>query len=219
MTATPGPDPVLLVGVDVGTSAVKAGAVRPDGTLVAVASRPTPPLDGPADALVATALSVVRDTVDATGAARVAAVGVAGMAETGVPLDADLRPLGPLVAWTDRRSAVDADAIAARLGAAEVYAITGLTPGPKRPLTTWHRLRRTAPGVLDRMRVWAHAVELAAFGLTGVVATEASLAARTMAYDIVARCWHDALLAEAGLDPGRLPPVVPPGAAVGTVTP
>ncbi len=116
--------PVAL-GIDVGTTNIKAVAVEfgpGDPRVLGRAGRPTP---GAVDELVAAALAAVQACLAgptvAPARSRIRAVGVASMAETGVPLDAADRPLTDLVGWADTRAAslLDplADAVGATLGA------------------------------------------------------------------------------------------------------
>ena len=192
-----------IAGVDVGTTHTKAGIYRTDGTPVAHQAAATP---GDAGALRATALRLLAECVAEAGAPP-SAVGVASMAETGVPLDAGGEPAGPLLDWRDRSAAPEADELAAAVGTEAFIATAGLRPGAKLPLARWMRLRRHDPGVLRRMACWASTADLVAADLTGTLATSPTLASRTGAYDIRRGAYRSDLLDLAGLSARRLPPV------------
>ncbi|WP_193317875.1 MULTISPECIES: FGGY-family carbohydrate kinase [Streptomyces] len=206
---------MTFAGLDVGTTTTKAVLCDPAGRVLGRAERPTPLGESDAGRLVAGALDALAEALAGRAPA---AVGVTGMAETGVPLDADGEPCGPLLAWPDPRGAAQAAALADRLGAAALHGTTGVRPAAKAPLARWRWLAERAPAALAAMRGWAGAPELAVRALTGRLATEVTLAQRTMAFDVHRRRWDAALLAEAGLDPDRLPPVLPPGRPTGGVT-
>jgi xylulokinase len=191
-----------LAGLDVGTTHTKAGVYRPDGTPVAQRRAATPDEAG---ALRTTALRLLAACVAETGAPP-AALGIASMAETGVPLDAGGDPAGELIGWRDRRAVREADRLAATLDAAAFFAATGLRPSAKLPLARWIWLRHHEPDL--RMACWAKTADLVAAALTGTVVTSPTLAARTGAFDIRKGAYLPELLDLAGLDPGRLPPVV-----------
>ncbi|GAA4493786.1 FGGY-family carbohydrate kinase [Actinoallomurus oryzae] len=195
---------ITLAGVDIGTTHTKAAVYRPDGTCLASRRAATA---GDADALRATALRLLAECVAETGTPPVA-VGVASMAETGVPLDAHGEPDGPLLDWRDGSAAYEADELARAVGAESFFSLTGLRPGAKLPLARWMRLRRHAPDVLRDMARWASVADLVAASLTGVLATSPTLASRTGAYDIRRGAYRADLLDLAGLSPDRLPPVV-----------
>ncbi|WP_329459163.1 FGGY-family carbohydrate kinase [Streptomyces sp. NBC_01497] len=213
--------PLLLAGVDIGSTHCKAVLCRASGAVVARAQRPTPRShDGrthPADDLVAAALGVLSDCVRAAGRAP-DAVGLTGMAEAGVGLDADGRPLGPVQAWSDPAPAPYAARLGQTYGAAALHARTGVLPSAKVPLAKWCAMAEQSPGTLARMRTWAGAADLVGHALTGRVGTDATLAQRTMAWDPAGWSWVGELLAEPGIGEQCMPRVLAPGEPVGTLT-
>ncbi|MEE6295562.1 FGGY-family carbohydrate kinase [Georgenia wangjunii] len=204
------------LGLDVGSTNVKAVLVEidADGGVrdVASASVPTP---AGAAALVTAALRLVAAAVEAGGAP--ACVGVASMAETGVPLDGDGVPLGDLVRWDPRRAEDEAARLAAELGRGELFRATGVRPSGKAPLATWAYLRAREPDRWAAMDRWAGAADLLVHALTGRLVTDHTLAGRTMAYRLPgpgeepARTFDRDLLAAVGLRPEQLPDVAAPG--------
>jgi xylulokinase len=217
----------LVLGIDLGTTSCKAALVGLDGRVRRLARRPTPAvIDGDrvehdAEALVAAALGAVADVVAGDGDAVVAA-GVASAAEIGVPLDRAGEALLPMIGWADRRAAGTAARLGGVLDARRLWDTTGLRMDPKYPLVKWAWLAEHAGGVLPAMGVWAGAAELVAATLTGTrpaSATVASLACRTMAWDIRRGAWDEDLLFLAGVGPEQVPPVVPAGQPVGAVAP
>jgi xylulokinase len=60
--------------------------------------------------------------------------------------------------------------------------------------------------------------ELVALDLTGQLATNASLACRTLAFDVSTRAWDAELLGLASLEPDQMPVVLPLGQAAGGLT-
>jgi sugar (pentulose or hexulose) kinase len=99
----------LLVGLDVGTTAVKAAAFDTDLRELAHGRAPTPWRAVPTgaeldpDDLLDAAAAAAREAVAAAGAGQVVGLGVAGMAETGVLIDERGRPVVPSIAWHDTR--------------------------------------------------------------------------------------------------------------------
>ncbi|MET8473116.1 FGGY family carbohydrate kinase [Streptomyces sp. NPDC006422] len=209
-----------LAGLDIGTTHVKAVLCDADGRVLARATSPTPygstPHTHPADGLVAAALGALARCVRQAGRAP-AAVGVTGMAEAGVPLDADGHAIGPVRAWSDPEPAPHATRLASALGAHRLHARTGVLPSPKVPLAKWCALVADDPGLPARMRTWVGAADLVAHALTGAVGTDATFAQRTMAWDPVERQWIPELLAEAGLRDTHMPRVRGVGEPVGHV--
>src|SRR5689334_1452937 len=103
----------LGLGIDIGTTNTKVVLVELDGTAPRVRATASAPTPGPGD-LGATLLALVGRVLD--GSAAPDAVGIASMAETGVPLGADDAPLTGWLRWTDRQGDAEAGALARRLG-------------------------------------------------------------------------------------------------------
>jgi sugar (pentulose or hexulose) kinase len=205
-----------VAGLDLGTTYVKAVCVDLDPTadrpvqIVDVRRTPTP---ATAEELVAAALSLLREVSRAPGAGgAVAAVGVASMAETGVPLDVHDRPLTPLLTWDARRPA---SRLLDGLDAADLFTRTGVRLSPKVPLATWAWLSEHHRDVHSRMRRWAGAADLVAHALTGRVVTDHTLAGRTGAHLLDEGRWAEDLLGLVGLRPEQLPEVALPDDVAG----
>lgn len=206
----------LVLGVDVGSTHVKAVVADLDGAVRAVARRPTPTRrtsDGgtvhPVDRLVEAVESVVRESAGALGLDHVRAVGVASVAEAGAPVDARGRPLGDVTAWFDRRPAAAARRLAAKVGEPELFARTGLRSDAKVTLAKLAWLRETDPEVADAMAGWRFVADMLAEGWTGAVGTSVTLACRSMAWNLVRAEWDQDLLREVGVRLDQMPPVVP----------
>lgn len=215
-------DRSLLIGLDVGSTAVKAALVRFDGSIEHVARRPTPyrSLAGGSgahdpDALLGAAEAVVAECAAAAAQRPVAGLGIASMAEAGVPLGRGGRPLGEIIPWFDPRSASDAEALAREVGPEALFAATGLRAEAKSTLAKLRWLGRHRPATIRRATAWAGVAELVGLAFGGGLATNASLACRTLAFDVRAGAWDAGLLGLAGFDPERMPRVVPLGWPVG----
>lgn len=183
-------DRQVLVGVDVGTTSIKAVAVVPDGSVVGEASTPTPwRHQGPwadADALplASIAIDVCARAAEEAGAARVVAVGVTGIAEAGVLLDAQGQPCAPVLAWFDPRG--DAAAVRAVVEPREYQRATGRRLNSKPSLMKVMWLRQNVPSALDAVRHLCVA-EWVVRAMGGEEVSEASLASRTGMLDIARR--------------------------------
>ncbi|HEY6058424.1 MAG TPA: FGGY family carbohydrate kinase, partial [Candidatus Limnocylindrales bacterium] len=79
--------------------------------------------------------------------------------------------------------------------------------------------RRHQPATARRARTWVGVAELVGHALTGRLATNASLACRTMAFDVRSRTWDASLIALAGFHTDLMPPLLPLGREVGGIAP
>jgi xylulokinase len=217
-----------LIGIDIGSTHIKAVLVTPESGVIHVARRVTEThavrgggaFHKPA-ALLAAASSAIAECVAEAGSSRAVAplaIGIASMAEAGVPVDRRRAPVGDILAWHDPRPERQAAWLERQIGAAPLFARTGLRPEPKYtlPKLLWLREQRAAD--FTRLRRWAGVAELVALDLTGELATNASLACRTMAFNVTSRAWDAELLGMASLTPDEMPVVLPLGAAAGGLT-
>lgn len=211
----------LGLGIDIGSTNTKVALVDLErAALLQVRTAATP---DDALKLVDTVLRLVREVV-ALAATRPAVVGIASMAETGVPLDAQGAPQSKLLRWDEARDRESAESLVAGLGRESLYAATGVQPGPKAPLATWAWLRHTHREAWSSMDRWAGVSELIALALTGQFATDHTLAGRTMAYPLPAageglsEVFDADLLNAVGMRAEQLPRVLRPGQPVGPVS-
>jgi xylulokinase len=211
----------LLLGVDMGSSATKVLLLDGDGEgdEVATASAATPFVtDGDrTEASVDALLGALGEALDGLGDARrrVAAVGIAGMAESGAPLDPRGDPLAPVVAWHDRRG----EDVAERLDLAFGPGLSRRIGQRVRYVSTAAKLGWLIGDGLVGTATWLGVPELVLNALTGEQATEWSLAARTACLDVATREWLPDVAQVAGFDVGVFPQVLTAGAPMGRVTP
>lgn len=212
-----------LIGLDIGTTTIKA--VRYDaeiGRVVSEAARPTPlhhPLAGwsehDPELLWQTAAACLAEVA---AGLPIAGLAISSFAEAGLPLDAADRPLYPIIAWYDRRSAAQAAWWESRLTVAELHAITGQRVSPSFGVNKWLWLREHEPDVAARMSKWLSTPDYLLWRLTGEQATDYTMASRTLLLDQHSRDWSARMLALAELEPNHLPRLLPSGTIMGQVT-
>lgn len=214
-----------LVGLDVGTTNVKAVVFDVVGNVLARASRrqivaqPRPGwAEYDAETLFATTVSTLAEALAALPQPRrIAGVAVSSMAETAVALDRDRRPIRPAIAWHDERAYDQAAWWRREVGDDVVASITGL---PIVPIFGVHKLmwvREHEPEAFERIDVWLNVADYVAFRLTGSAATDHSLGARLMLMDLTTLEWSPELLNACELDAELFAELVPSGTTVGTV--
>jgi sugar (pentulose or hexulose) kinase len=113
----------FLLGVDVGTSSVKAGVFDPVGNLLSTArlpyrlSTPRPGrVEQDPEAWWSLCKEAVKDVARRVDANRLAAMCVVALAPSLVCVDSRGEPVRPAPVWSDRRCESEADEIAERLG-------------------------------------------------------------------------------------------------------
>ena len=149
----------LAIGLDLGTSGVKAVLLSAGGQLLAEAvaplqvQRPQPlwSEQHPADWLQAVdeAVRALRDAAGAVAWGRVAALGVAGQMHGAVLLDAKSEVLRPAILWNDGRSQAECDEIERREPATRRITANRAMAGFTAPKLLW--LARHEPQVFARI--------------------------------------------------------------------
>ena len=225
------PDAPLLVGLDIGSTRVRALAFESDGTLVAEGSVPTPtgyPKPGWAyhepEALWGAVTAALRETVgrledQGDDPARIGGIAAASVGESAVPLDRNGAPTYHAIAWFDQRTQAQLDWLERAIGRDQLAELTGLNPEPISGLCKLLWLKEHEPEAFGRTVRWLHLADYIAYRLSGVAATDYSLASRTLALDLRGLRWADELLREVGVAPGLFAPLTPSGTGLGRVTP
>ena len=215
-----------LLGIDLGSTNTKVAAFSIDGTELAKAVRPTATLhprpgwaEYDANALWRSICELLREVHRALpDDAEPVSIGISGMAEAGVPVDAAGRVLYPAISWFDRRTTETLEWWSDTVGRDRTAEITGqalnTAGGILRPL--W--LRQHEPDTFKRMQRWLNLVDFCAFKLCGTAATDHTLASRMMVLDIGSRRWSASILADIGLDESQLGECVPSGTRLGDLT-
>lgn len=212
----------LLVGVDVGTTRVKAGLVGLDGRELGRAAVATvwqrEPMGAQArpEDFTRAVNAVLIDLLADAPPGEILGVGITSMAETAIVVDPDGRPLGPAVAWYDRRAEADVAEMEAELTRAEIDRQTGLGIGPIPTVAMLRWLIRAEPELRRAANVLSVA-EWVVHDLGGAIAAEPSLASRTGALAINRRSWWPEVIRWAGLPEGVFPELRPAGASWGRV--
>ena len=216
--------PVAILGLDLGTSSVKAVMLDAEGSVLAQASAGyavTSAAAGYAESDPADWWSAVtactREAVHTVGA-QPAAIGLSGQMHGLVLTAPDGGALRPALLWPDSRAA----------GALRAYRLLGpaalarlanpLTPGMAGPLLLWIAEREPRSYAATRWALqpkdWLRA------RLTGEFYAEPSDASGTLLYDVPGDRWDLATVSALGLDARLLAPLLPSsGAPAGRLTP
>jgi xylulokinase len=178
-----------LIGLDVGTTGVKAIAIAHDGSVLASASEAyalSTPQPGWAE----------QNPEDWWRAAQACLarlpegpVGLSGQMHGLVVLDADDRVLRPAILWNDQRTAAECAEIEARVGLERLITLTGnrALTGFTAPKLLW--LARHEPGNYARIRHVLLPKDYVRFRLTGERAIDVADASGTLLFDVAGRRW------------------------------
>lgn len=215
------PSDAPVLGVDLGTSAVKCVVVS-GGRILGSASAPLDvdsPHPGwseqPPEAWIAAAVHAIQAACAASGidSQHVCGIGLSGQMHGAVVLDAQAQPLRPAILWNDNRSTAECRALATQCP--EVGQLAGVAPLPgfTAPKLIW--MQQHEPELFSRISTILLPKDYLALWLTGERATDRSDAAGTLWLDQKARDWSDRMVEASGIDRGWLPPLKDGFEAVG----
>ncbi len=227
-----------LMGVDVGTTGVKAAVFDQTGRLLSSAYQEYDllfPFPGASELDSRQVLDAAFGVIaQAAGEVResdpVEAIGIASQGEAFTPISPDGEMLANIMTSSDSRAQPLVEPWSAEFGREKLYRITGHTAYPMYSLFKLLWLQRNQPGIFNpqalssearayRRSAWKllFCEDLVAFGLTGEVATDYTMAARSMLFDVGKKQWSREICDAIGLDVDKLPEAVPSGTITGTV--
>ncbi len=209
----------MYLGIDIGTSGVKAILMDESGTVVETANAPLSlsrlhPLwseQDPADWWSATNSAVSQLNVQKRAAVK--AVGLSGQMHGATMLGADNQVLRPAILWNDGRSAVQCDALERRVP--RLGQITGnrAMPGFTAPKLQW--VRENEADVFALVKTVLLPKDYVRLCMTGDKASDMSDSAGTLWMDVGTRDWSDEMLAATGLNRSHMPKLFEGSAVTG----
>lgn len=208
--------PVTL-GIDVGTTSVKAILLDGDGHVAAVAGnehgivRRAGVVEADPEQWWGSACAALRQLAEvAGGLIEVAAVGVTGNMSSVVLLDRRLEPLGNAPLLADSRGERELAALPPEVREL-IVARTRNQPATAFSLSTLLYLREAAPGLLEAASAWVSAKDYLRLRLTGSVGTDLTDAYNSLLIRAGDHDWDPELIDAAGL-PKRIFPGISPSA-------
>ncbi|PXX98519.1 FGGY-family carbohydrate kinase [Halomonas sp. LBP4] len=220
-----------VIGIDIGTQSTKAVVIDHHGRILAEHSqgyrvdtpRPLWAEQWP-DVWWEAVLRCLRTCLDAPG---IDPRGVKGVCVSslyggsGIPVDAEIRPLHPCLIWMDRRAEAQVQWVKEHVDMARLEAVTGNGVDSYYGFTKMMWLKAERPDVWERTRYLLPPNSYINYRLSGEIAIDHSSAGNIGGiYDLTARAWSTEMLDALDLDRDKLPTrLVESGATVGGLLP
>jgi xylulokinase len=219
----------LLIGLDLGTTALKCAAYTEDGSLLASSTKEYGLLTPTANVVEVHPFtywnefsSAIHDLLAEPGVdtAQIAAIGISAQGETLIPVHANGTPTRNAIVWLDGRAIEESDELADRFDEKQFYEVTGQPS----MLPTWPAakilwLARREANLFDQTARFLLIEDYFLWRLTGEYVSEGSLLTSTCYWDFRTKLWWPEMLEALGIDQSRLPAIVEPGVAVGKLLP
>ncbi|BCA63878.1 xylulose kinase [Sphingomonas sp. HMP9] len=212
----------MFLGIDIGTSGVKAvvldthGSVVGQGTAALTVQRPHPLWSEQDPDAWWQATTAAVQAIDPGVRRSVRGVGLAGQMHGATLLDADDRPLRPAILWNDGRCF--AECLALERAVPDLRTIAGniAMPGFTAPKLLW--VREHEPDVFAKIATVLLPKDYVRLLMTGDKASDLSDSAGTLWLDVGGRCWSDEILAACGLTQAQMPALFEGSEITGTLT-
>ena len=205
----------MYLGIDLGTSAVKAILVDDRQRVVASASRAltsASPRPGHSEQEPADWIDATFAILDALKAdhprelADVEGIGLSGQMHGATLLDATLRPLRPCILWNDGRSAAECRILEERWPALRATTGNKAMPGFTAPKLLW--IAAHEPEIFAATRIVLLPKAYLRLVLSGEVIEDVSDASGSLWLDVARRDWSDDGLSATGLSRQQMPRLV-----------
>ena len=220
---------MLFIGIDIGTQGARCVVADAAGDVVAARSVPFKALNfatregwyeqAPGDWAAAAEAAITDCVKQLRDAGRdpneIRAISIDGTSGTIVPLDANHAPLTNGIMYNDPRARAQVAPVRAAMAGQEAKLGYAFGASFSLPRILW--VKENLPDVYEKTAVFAHQADYVAGLLCGEFAVSDYSNALKTGYDLLGGCWP-AEFAALGIDTGKLPRIVPPGAPVARVS-
>jgi xylulokinase len=218
---------MLLLGIDIGTSACKLALFDEGGKAVAIQTEgfhvyyPKPHyVEQDADAWWECVCRGMRALLEKshTRPESVAGVGIAGQSWSAIPVDAGGRVLSRTPIWMDARARDVCEKTAARLGREHIFSVSGNPFYPSYTLPKLLHWMEHDPELIERTDKILQSNSFIAYRLTGAVSQDYSQCYGWQNFNLEKMAYDTDLTKELGIDERFLIDPVPSDAVIGRVT-
>ena len=220
---------MLFMGIDVGTQGVRCVVADEKGVVAAAKSVAFAKLNiaqqagwyeqSPSDWKAAAEEAILACTTwlrnSGMDPAAIRSISIDGTSGTIVPLDGDFNPLCNGLMYNDPRAKAEAAAVHAAMGAHEKKLGLKFGASFSLPRVLWVLQQR--PEMYEKTRIFAHQADYVAGLLCGEYCVSDYSNALKTGYDLIDDRWP-AEISGLGIDLGKLPKIVRPGAPIANVT-
>jgi xylulokinase len=218
-----------LLGIDVGSTSMKALVYDLDGNVISQGSHPTESIANDPkhpnrqvylpDHIWDGIASAIRDAVSRIGPEnKIVAAAVTGLGADAVPLDVNGEPLYPFINWICTRTTPQFEQWLENVGLERTFQVSGWQPFIWSTALRFLWLKENEPELASRVHKWLIVEDFVNFKLTGKYSTDYTDASPTLLFDQRSLSWSDEILKLIGLEKDLLPTPQPSCSFIGEVT-
>ena len=199
-----------IIGIDAGTSGIKALAFSYKGELIRSEKRQLEILpshhgwmEHDAEIIYRSTLSCLTDLIRFMEY-KPMAIGFCTFMHSIMAVDKQVRPMGNLQLWNDNRSSPASSLLKNTTTGNDIYSHTGVPIHPMSPLTKLRQMRTSDPEVFKNAAWFIGIKEYLLYKFTGRLIIDYSTASATGLFDSRNKCWYEPALDWCGIKASRL---------------
>ena len=214
--------------LDCGATNVRAMLVDEKGGIIAKASRANSTDTGAEDAsyhvwnverILSQLAECSREITAQVNASQVCAVTITTFGVDGALVDAEGQLLYPVISWKCPRTAEVMKRIGDYMPQRRLNALSGVGEFAFNTLYKLIWLRENRPELVEKAHAWLFISNILAHRLTGVMATDRTMAGTSQMTNLSTGDWADEILGAIGISRTLFPPMVEAGQVIGHLTP
>ncbi|MDR1579359.1 MAG: hypothetical protein LBS35_03300 [Synergistaceae bacterium] len=215
-----------LLGLDIGSTNIKAAIYDENGRMLGMGTRPTPyrpdkdnsdwVMYEPAE-IWDCARAVIKEAQ--SGVQKAEAIAVTGLGMDSVPVSKSGEVLYHFISWRCRRTEPQFSLLLDRHDPYWYFSRSGKQLVPFDTVNRIRWVKDEMPEFYEKAEKWLTIEDFVNWKLSGIMATDFSMAHCTSLLDSAARDWSDELLAASDLDRAKMPEIRPAGTVLGCVKP
>jgi len=217
---------LTLLGIDVGTTGVRALLFDPSSRRCHIADRsyelflPEPGrAEQDPDQIWEATKSATAEVLRTADGTQTVSLSISSQGGTLIPLDEKFKPRGNAIVWMDHRAKAQADALTSEFGKEFFYKKTGWPLTGCLPFLQIRWLKEERPELFRRISRFAFVGDYMTYKLSGMWVADPSSASITMLYNLKDGTWDEELLKMAGIREDQLPQLADSGRLIGAVKP
>lgn len=214
--------------LDCGATNVRSILVNEKGELVAKASRPNSTDTGSenaqyhvwnADRILKQLAECTHEILPKVDAAQIKGVTITTFGVDGALVNAQGELLYPVISWKCPRTAEVMKNISKYLPQSKLNEISGVGEFAFNTIYKLIWLKENRPELLEQAHAWLFISNILAHRLTGVMATDRTMAGTSQMTDLATGDWSEEILRTLGIRKDLFPPMVNAGDVIGQLTP
>ncbi|PMQ01143.1 MAG: carbohydrate kinase [Dictyoglomus sp. NZ13-RE01] len=212
----------LVLGIDIGTTGVKAILINEEGSIVWESYRPCDlisikPGFAEEDPIKwwNNVVSILEELKSTNYRDKVGAIGVSGMVPTLILLDKEGNPIRYSIQQNDARAVSEIEYFKKIIDEEKYFEVTGNTINQQVIFPKFLWLKKNEPENVAKARYIMGSYDFISYKLTGVIHTELNWALESGLWEIKERRWYKEILEKAEIPEEMLPPVYEPIQIIG----